>query len=469
MSSSSRRIGLSAAIAIVLGNIVGVMIFLAPSEVAKHLPWDNWFLTAWVVGGGLALLGAISLAELGAMLPEAGGDYVFIREAYGETLSFLSGWTSAVITFPGSIAAMAAGLCAFQGSEVFGSRVNDIALSIELGGCCFGVTGAQLLAIVVILAFTTINHLGVCLASRIQTILTALPVFLLVLAAGIVVFIKPSGPLPQPVPATDGNPWLGLFPALIPVFFAYSGWNVITYLGGEIRNPARNIPCSLVVGTLLAVCLYLIICWTFLQGMPAASMAEVSFVPAVALGRLFGEGISWAINLFIAIAVLSSINTTVLAGARVSCAMSDNGLLFPCLKRLSSGSASPFAALWAQAAIAALLVLSGKSEQLVAYVVVVMLLFSSLAVGAVVVLRIRRPIAIRPYRVWGYPVTPIAYVVFSLLVVAYMLYEESSRTEAFWGMVITLLGLPVFWLKYLRRGMPSLFRTHFKNAAGFLV
>ncbi|MBN1654439.1 MAG: amino acid permease [Deltaproteobacteria bacterium] len=455
MRFSQRRIGPAAAIAIVLGNIVGVMIFFTPPEVAKHLPWDDWFLAAWVIGGVIALMGAISLAELGAMLPEAGGDYIYIREAYGETLSFLSGWTSAVITFPGSIAAMAVGFCVFLGSELIGAGVNETALRVAFGGWYFSVSWAQFMAIVVILLFTAINHLGVCFATRIQTVLIALPLLLLVSAVGAIFFIKPSGPAPHHLSNIDGNPWLGLFPALIPVFFAYSGWNVITYLAGEVRDPARNIPYSLVVGTLSAIGLYVLICWIYLQGVPAAAMPGVSFLPAVALGRLFGDWTGWYLTSLIALAVLSSINSTVLAGARVSCAMSENGLLFPCLKKLSSSSASPFVALWAQAAMSAFLVLSGEFEQLIGYVAVVMLLFSCLAVGAVLVLRGRRPVAVRPYRAWGYPVTPLVYLVFNLLVVATMLVEASTRTEALWGMAITMTGLPVYWCRNGRRGAGS--------------
>ena len=149
-SDTSRKLGLTAAVAVVLGNIVGVMIFLTPAQVARFLPWDGWFMAAWALGGLLALLGALCLGELGAMLPEAGGDYVYIREAFGDTLSFLSGWTSVVMTFPGSIAAMAVGLCFFQGPAVFGPAVQTNALYLDFGGSYFAVSWAQVMGLGVI-------------------------------------------------------------------------------------------------------------------------------------------------------------------------------------------------------------------------------------------------------------------------------------------------------------------------------
>jgi len=443
--SSLRKIGLTAAVAIVLGNIVGVMIFLTPAQVAAELPWDNWFLAAWALGGVLALLGALSLGELGAMFPEAGGDYVYIRKAYGETLSFLSGWTSVAITFPGSIAAMAVGLCFFQGPVVFGPGIREAALSLDFGDRIFVVSWAQLLGLGIIVVLTGINHLGIKLTGWVQTVITSTPALLMIAAGVGALFVEPAGPAPAAVAAGPASPWLGLFPALVPIFFAYAGWNVTTYIGGEIRDPGRNIPRSLIIGTLLSVALYLVVCWVFLHGVPAAAMPGVPFVPAVALGRLFGDWAGTMVTGVIALAVLGSLNATVLAGGRISYAMAGHGLAFSAVGRVSPRFQSPAVALWVQALLAMILVLSGHFEQLVAYVVVVMLVFSSIAVAAVVVLRIRRPDHARPYRTWGYPVTPAAFVLFSLGVVGFLLYEDKTRAEALWGLLITLLGLPAFW------------------------
>ncbi|MFH2010238.1 MAG: amino acid permease [bacterium] len=445
----TQKLGLLAAVAVVLGNIVGVMVFLTPAIAAKHLPWDSWYLAAWAVGGAVALLGALALGELGAMMPEAGGDYIFIREAYGERTAFLSGWTSVVITFPGSIAAMAVGLCFYQGPALLGGWVRAPLFTLTFGDWYYTLSGAQLLGLGVILLLTTVNHLGLKLTGWVQTAITATPLLLLLTAGVAALFVaSPAGALPK-VSTANMSPWLGLWPAIVPIFFAYAGWNVTTYIGGEIREPGRNIPRSLIIGTALAVVVYLVVNWVFLQGVPAASMTKVPFVPAVAVSRLFGGWAGSVLTLVIALAVLGSLNATVLAGARISYAMAGHGLAFGFLRNRSDRFTTPAAALWIQAAVAAALVLTGRFDQLVKYVVAVMLVFSSIAVAAVIVLRFRRPELDRPYRAWGYPATPIAYVLFSIAAVIGLCVK--SPTEVIWGLLITALGLPAFeWLRRRR-------------------
>jgi APA family basic amino acid/polyamine antiporter len=453
--NSKGKLGLFAAVAVVLGNIVGVMIFLTPAQVGQLLPWDGWFLAAWAIGGALALLGALCLGELGAMLPEAGGDYVYIREAYGDTLSFLSGWTSVVVTFPGSIAAMAVGLCFFQGPALLGPGVQENAMYLDLGSSYYAISWAQIMGLGVIVLLTTVNHMGLALTGWFQTAITITPACLLSTAFLASFFVTPSGPEPKAVVSLAGSPWLGLFPALVPIFFAYAGWNVTTYIGGEIRDPGRNIPRSLLLGTSLAVALYLALCWVFLKGVPAAAMPGVPFVPSVALGRLFGPWSAHLVTLVIALAVLGSLNATILAGGRISYAMAGRGVAFTSLGRLSPRLGTPAVALWVQAFIAMLLVLTGRFEELVNYVVVVMLVFSSIAVLAVIVLRVRRPDLPRPYRAWGYPVTPALFVLFSMAVVVFLLGREKSRVEALGGLIIALLGLPAYALVRWRKRLAS--------------
>jgi len=445
-SQLTQKLGLLAATAIVLGNIVGVMVFLTPSIAATHLPWNGWYMAAWAVGGGLALLGALCLGELGAMMPEAGGDYIFIREAFGDRTAFLSGWTSVVITFPGSIAAMAVGLCFFQGPALLGNWVRSPILTLDFGSYYYSLSGAQALGLGIIAALTGINHLGLRLTGWVQTAITATPL-LLVLTAGIAVFfVTPTGPVPPAVALVDKSPWLGLWPAIVPIFFAYAGWNVTTYIGGEIKNPGRNIPRSLILGTGLAVVAYLVVQWVFLNGMPAASMPNAKFVPAEAVTRLFGGWAGHLLTIVIALAVMGSLNATVLAGARISYAMSGKGMAFGFLGSQSRRFGTPAAALWIQAALAAVLVLTGRFDELIKYVVGVMLIFSIVTVASVLELRYTRPTLERPYRVWGYPYTPIAFILFCGAVLVF-LWLESPR-ELLWGVLITALGLPAYeWLR----------------------
>jgi APA family basic amino acid/polyamine antiporter len=437
-----QKLGLLAATAVVLGNIVGVMVFLTPSIAARHLPWDGWYMAAWALGGGLALLGALCLGELGAMMPEAGGDYIFIREAYGDRTAFLSGWTSVVITFPGSIAAMAVGLCYFQAPALLGAWVRDPVLTLGFGAYYYTLSGAQLLGLGVIALLTGVNHLGLRLTGWVQTAITATPLVLVLVAGVAVLFVSPSGPVPPAVATGDKSPWLGLWPAIVPIFFAYAGWNVTTYIGGEIKNPGRNIPRSLILGTGLAVVAYLLVQWVFLNGMPAASMPNAKFVPAEAVTRLFGGWSGQLITLVIALAVMGSLNATVLAGARISYAMSGKGMAFGFLGSQSRRFGTPAAALWIQAALGAVLVMTGRFDELIKYVVGVMLIFSCVTVASVLELRYRRPDLDRPYRVWGYPYTPIAFLLFSGAVLVF-LWLESPR-ELLWGVLITALGLPAY-------------------------
>lgn len=450
-TSKTAKLGLLAATAVVLGNIVGVMVFLTPSIAARHLPWDGWYLAAWAVGGGLALLGALCLGELGAMMPEAGGDYIFIREAYGDRTAFLSGWTSVVITFPGSIAAMAVGLCFFQGPALLGPWVRSPVFTLDLGAYYYSVSWAQALGIGLIALLTGINHLGLRLTGWVQTAITATPLVLVLVAAVAVLFVSPTGPVPPAVSPVGKSPWLGLWPAIVPIFFAYAGWNVTTYIGGEIENPGRNIPRSLILGTGLAVLAYLLVQWVFLNGMPAASMPNARFVPAEATTRLFGGWAGSLLTVVIALAVMGSLNATVLAGARISYAMAGKGMAFGLLGSESRRFSTPAAALWIQAALAALLTLTGRFDELVKYVVGVMLIFSCVTVASVLELRYTRPDLDRPYRVWGYPYTPLAFLLFCGAVLVF-LWLGSPR-ELLWGVLITALGLPAY--EWIRRRAPA--------------
>ncbi len=448
--TKTSKLGLVAATAVVLGNIVGVMVFLTPSIAATHLPWNSWYLASWAVGGALALLGALCLGELGAMMPEAGGDYIFIREAYGDRTAFLSGWTSVVITFPGSIAAMAVGLCFFQGPALLGPWVRSAVFTLDFGTYYYTLSWAQALGLGVIALLTIINHVGLRLTGWIQTAITATPLLLVLVASVAVFFVTPTGPVPPAVATAGKSPWLGLWPAIVPIFFAYAGWNVTTYIGGEIKNPGRNIPRSLILGTGLAVLAYLLVQWVFLNGMPAASMPNAKFVPAEATTRLFGGWAGHLLTVVIALAVMGSLNATVLAGARISYAMSGKGMAFSTLGSQSRRFGTPAAALWIQAALSGVLVLTGRFDELVKYVVGVMLIFSCVTVASVWELRYKRPELDRPYRVWGYPYTPILFVLFSGAVLVF-LWLGSPR-ELLWGVLITALGLPAYeWIRRRKR------------------
>lgn len=445
MEPRTQRLGLVASMAVVLGNIVGVMIFLTQGTVAKHLPWDGWVLAAWGIGGVLALLGALCMAELGAMMPEAGGDYVFIREAFGNHSAFLSGWTSVIITFPGSIAAMAVAICAYQLSSFVGGWVNEPVFA--LGAAAFSIKWSQVLALLIIVGLTWINAAGIRLAGWVQTTVTILPILLMLVAGVAVWFVTPTGPLPPAVDTASLSPWSGLWPAIVPIFFAYAGWNATAYIGSEVENPGRNLPLSMILGTLIAMGIYLVVTLVFLKGIPAASMPNVKgLVPFAALHRLFGPWAGQALNAVIALAVLGSLNATLLVGARISYAIAKQYESLGELGKLHPTKGTPARALWLQAGIAIVLVLSGQFDALVKYVSGVMMVFSSLAVASLVVLRKKQPSRERPYKMWGAPWTPALYIAFCAAVLVGMLLK--SPKEVMWGALVTIAGIPVFaWLQ----------------------
>lgn len=455
MTEQQKKLGLVAATSLVLGNIVGVMIFLTQSTVAKHLPWNHWVLWAWILGGFLAVAGALSLAELGAMMPQAGGDYIYLRKAFGERMAFLSGWTSVCITFPGSIAALAVGLCYFQGPLLLGEWLRHDIFQWKIGTWTYSLQGAQVMSLFVIVLFTGINHIGVRLSGRLQTIITAGPVLFMLMAAVGVFWVTPSGPLPPMINTSQLSPWPGLWFAVVPIFFAYAGWNVTTYIGSEIERPERNIPLSLIFGTSLALLVYVMITWVFLQGVPAAAMpAAQPTVASLALHRLFGSWAGQWLAPVIALAVLSSLNATILGGARISYAMAHNGLAFRQLQETSPRFQTPVPALWFQAGLSALLVLTGRFEQLVDYVTGMMLAFSSITIAAVFVLRFRSPEIHRPYKTWGYPVIPALYILFCLAILVGMCLNSPKQVA--WGFGISMLGLPVYSLMTHQRNNPTL-------------
>lgn len=453
MAELKQKLGLTAAVAMVLGNIVGVSIFLVPATVASHLPSAGWFIAAWVLGGLLALVGALCLGELGAMLPEAGGDYLYIRRAFGDRPAFLSGWTSVAITFPGSIAAMAVALCFYNLPAFLGPWVTQPALRLSLGSYGHVITWAQVLGIGVLLLLTAVNHVGVRVAGWVQTAITAAPVLLMLVAGVAALFVTPAGPAPAAVvSAAAKSPLAGLWPAIIPIFFAYAGWNVSTYFGGEIEKPGRNLPLSLLLGTSLAIVVYLVMCFVFLRGVPVDAMPSSKiFVPFVAVTRLYGSWAGPVLTGVIALAVLSSINATIFAGARIGYAMAGHGLAFEGLRRLSPRFGTPSTALWVQAGIAIVLVLSGRFDQLVGYVATVMMIFSAITVYAVIQLRRREPGLERPYRVFGYPFTPALFILFSAAVV--VAQTRAQPVIVAWGLLITALGLPLY--EVMRRRRPA--------------
>lgn len=406
----SRALGPAAALALVAGSMLGIGIFIAPPVVAAQLDHPGTFLLMWLAGGLSALFGALAVAELGAMMPRAGGDYSYLRLAYGPGIAFGVGWLQLLAIFPGSLATMAVGTAAFQLPVILGPSFD---LPAQLG-----LPNEITWAILIIVAFTALNHVGVVMSGRFQVVLTVVPVVVLLGASLIVLLTR----------GVDGGAWddghgpihtpsLGAASmAFLPVYFAYSGWNAAIFVGGEIKNPGRNLPRALVGGTLGVTILYFILCAGFLAVFPMGDLARVGEAGTAAARTLFGTLGEIGVTTLIVLAMLGSINGTVLTGSRIAFAMARHGHCPESAGTLHARFRTPVVALWLQAAWSIVLVLSHGFEQLLNYTSAAMLITGTLTVLAVIVLRRKLPDTTRPYRTWGYPVTPILYAASSLMV-----------------------------------------------------
>jgi APA family basic amino acid/polyamine antiporter len=430
----ARGLGVVDASLIVVGSIVGAGIFLVAPSVARGVESPAAFLGTWVLGGLVALSGALSNGELGGIFPRSGGEYVYLSEAYGPALGFLSGWTSFWIGFPGSIATLAAG---------FGKTLAAM-LGLE------GSRSPIMLGILAIAATTAINTLGLEPGKWTQNILSAtkLAAFTALLALGLVMPAKQAGGL---VPFfQSGDRPAGIAAGLIGVLFAYSGWNAATYVAGEMRDARRNLGRALGLGTLLCVLLYVAINAVYLRALPLATLRESTEPARDAALRLGGEGAARLLSPLVAVCVLSALQATVLVGPRIYQAMANDGVFFPALGKTHSRTGVPVIALVVQGIVATTLLALGSVDtrfdrvfgRLLDFTMFAIVAFSILAVAAVIVLRVKRPDADRPFRVPGYPVVPVLFVLVNL----WLLYSsiQYAGREAVKGLAIVASGVPAY-------------------------
>jgi APA family basic amino acid/polyamine antiporter len=425
-TSAGAGLGVVDASLLVVGCIVGAGIFLVSPAVAREVRSPAAFLATWLLGGLVALAGALSNGELGGLYPRSGGEYVYLREAYGPGLGFLSGWTSFWIGFPGSIAALAAGLGATVGG-MFGWT---------------GTGGPVAVGVVSIVVLTGVNVAGLSPGKWVQNVLstTKLAAFAALLALGA---LLPSGGGGGLSPFFVGGDRIGgVAVALIPVLFAYSGWNAATYVTGEMRDPTRVLGRALTFGTLMCVALYLAINAVYLRALPIAELAQSTDPARAAVARLVGEGAAKTLSPLVAVCVLSSLQATVLVGPRIYQAMANDRLFFAPLGRTNARTGTPVAALVVQAVVSVVLLVEGTFDLLLTFTMFAIVAFSTLAVAAVIVLRVRRPDAERPFKVPGYPVVPGLFVLVSCWLLWSVLQHGSG--EALKGVAIVATGVPAY-------------------------
>jgi len=440
--SLPRVLGPLSIIGIVVGTMIGSGIFIVPSSMAGELGSPLLMLAVWVVGGVLSFFGALSLSELGAAFPQAGGMYVYLREAYGPLVAFLFGWTLFLIIDAGSMATLAV---------AFSSKYLPHFVSLSPAA-------TKAVAIGLIFVLMAVNIRGVKWGALVQNLFTVIKfAALLALIVAVFAFAKGSAAhfvTPAPGGAAGGGAGgtgaLGAFGvALVAVLWAFKGWEVSTFSAGEIRNPEKNLPLGIFAGTLMVILLYLGANLAYLYAFPIQDIAKsgriASDVMAFAVGPAGGT--------FIALAILFSItgacNGHLLTGPRVYYAMARDGVFFKSVARLHPRFLTPHVSLVAVSIWASLLCVSGTFEQLFTYVVFGLWIFFGLTVGAVMILRRKRPDLPRPYRTWGYPVTPVLFILAALYISINSLIAKFGNTIV--GLAIILLGIPAY-LYWKRRG-----------------
>ncbi len=445
-----RRLGPLDAAAIVVSNVIGGGIFFVPILVAQRVPDPRGALLVWLVGGLLAFAGAMAYAELATLRPRAGGEYVYLREAFGPLAAFLTGWTSFVAGFSGAIAVSAVALAEYIGP--FAPWASDATplLTVPFPLVPVVVSPRTLVALAVIAAVTLVHLRGLGPGRLLQNSLavvkvSALVLFLLVgfaVGNGRVSHLAESGHADAP----------GMMLALIPVMFAYSGWNAASYVAEEIRDPGRNVPLALGIGTLAVVAVYLALNALYLFALPIADLASVkgTLIDTVA-ERLLGFGVGRLIAAFTIVSIAASISAMVLAGPRVYFAMARDGVFPAPAGRVHPRFRAPTMAILAQTLWSSVLVLCGSLSQLVSYTGFAIVLFSGVAVVALFVLRRREPTADRPFRAWGYPWAPAFFVAGSALMLTNELWRNPGPSAA--GLAIILAGTPLYWWSTRRRGV----------------
>jgi APA family basic amino acid/polyamine antiporter len=435
----ARDLGLSHAGAVVVGTIIGSGIFLVPAEMMQAVGSARLVYLAWMVGGVLSFFGALTYAELGAMKPQAGGEYVYVRDAYGPLLGFLYAWTWFLIAKPASIATITTGLVRILGTfPVFSFFSHPFVTRPSI-------TYGQLVAIAAAILISWLNYIGVRKAGEFQFFFTLLKVatILGIVAIG---FSYSGGSwsnfATEFIGAKGGV--AGFFTALVAALWAYDGWNDLNMVAGEIRNPQRNIPLGLIWGVATVGLLYILVNAAVQYVLPASAVAiserPASDAVALVLGRT-GAGL---VSAAMAISMLVTLNGTIMSGARVPFAMARDGYFFNSLADVHPRFRTPSVAIVVQCALAiVLLLLGGSFRQFFSLAIFAEWLFYMIAGSTIFIFRYREPTADRPYRVWGYPVVPALFVSASAALL-YFTFKDNLPNSAY-GMVAILAGIPVFY------------------------
>lgn len=424
-----RKLGLFPATNIVVANIIGAGIFTTSGLLMAELKSPLLMLILWIAGGCIALCGAISYSELGAAMPASGGEYLFLSRLYHPLIGFLSGWVSLTVGFSAPIAASAIGF-----SEYFSRAIPlfDSFLS------------QKLLSIAVIILFTAIHFRGVEFGTKVQNYLTILKVMLIVglITAG---FLAGNGEMGNltggSAPNADFGGWKTIGLSLMWIMFAYSGWNASTYIGSEIKNPSRNLPGSLIIGTGLVILLYLGLNILFVYAIPPVEMEGVISVGGLAMNNLFGPSADVVFSLLISFALFSSLSAFIIIGPRVYYSMAEDGLFFKSVARIHPRFGVPSTAILLQSVIAIILTLSGTFEQILTYMGFSLGIFPLLSVIGVIKIRMA---GTGKLRLPGYPFIQLIFVAVGIFILVLALLERPLESSI--AIITVMAGIPVYFL-----------------------
>ncbi len=451
-----RGLSLLDSVLLLVSGIIGSSIFLTAKDIAGPLPQPMLFLLVWVIGGVVSLFGCVAFAELGSMFPESGGQYIYLREAYGDLVAFLYGWMLFAVANGGSIAALTVAAAAYTG-HVF-PIVSDAHVVITTAGIT--ITRAHIFALLLIAIVTYVNVVGLRWGALLQNLSTWTK-FAAMAAFVVLGFAIGKGDWSH-FQSHGVGLTMGLHPtqlisvmgvALIAVFWAYDGWVYITWVAGEVKEPRRNVPLAMVLGVLVVGAIYLAMNMTYLYALPLGEIAQHETIAHAAAAALFSPGAAGWLSLLIAVSCFSAAATCTLTGARVYLAMAQDGVFFKRMAVIHPKWRTPAFSLIGQGIWAALLTLSGRYDQLYTYVIYGMVLSYTLTVIGMFLLRWKRPDLPRPYRCTGYPWLPGIYV---LVGTAWTLNTIFTRpTEAFWGTAIVLVGVLgyLYWKRSNRKAV----------------
>jgi len=426
-----RRLGLFSTIAVVVGSTIGSGIFRSPAGIAARIPDEGLFLAAWIVGGICVLAGALTYAELAGSLPQTGGVFVYLREGFGRMPAFLFGWAELTIIRASALGAIATVFAEYL-LRMLGVSAAESADAVHY------------VAAAAILLVATFNFVGIHIGALVQNLTTStkyLALFVLVLAS----FLLGGNSTTAPAAAAASGPTsLSLFGlALISILWVYDGWADVTFVSGEVRKPERYLPLALILGTLCVIAIYLAANFAYVRILSVGEIANSQLVAADVAQRLVGNAGLTLVSLVVMISAFGTLNGSMMTGPRIFFAMADEGLFFKGIAAVHPRFKTPYVAIWLAALTAAAFVMLRDFQQLSDTFILGIWPFYAGAVAAVYALRRKRPSLARPYRVWGYPVTPAIFLAAAFFLLGNALLTDRKALAVF-GMLLT--GIPAYWI-----------------------